>query len=207
MAGLDIVLDTLFNNPALPVVPILGFSDNFNRADGALGYTSGENKPWTFSAYPGTDVQAVISGNRMSWTGTTQYTVAHVDAGAANGTLKATLAVVDSAAGMRIAARVTNATNMILVRPDNTAGAEKLTLVKMISGTQTTVATSGTLGSLTGSVIEVVLNGTSISVKRNGVQVISPQTVTELATNTKHGVFINTGSPSARMDDVSFVAL
>ena len=44
MAGIDIILDTLFNNPNLPLDPVLGFFDDFNRADGPIGVTSGEGR-------------------------------------------------------------------------------------------------------------------------------------------------------------------
>src|SRR5699024_6868417 len=42
----DIVLNTVFNNPNLPIIPVPGFSDGFNRpvAD-SLGETD-TGKPW-----------------------------------------------------------------------------------------------------------------------------------------------------------------
>lgn len=49
--GLEIIIDTVFGNPALRQLPAaLGFADTFNRADGAFGLTEVGDKTWTAGA-------------------------------------------------------------------------------------------------------------------------------------------------------------
>lgn len=204
MSGIDIVLNTVFNNPSLPKVPIYGFYDDFERPDGPLGVTSREVKTWNEHPYPGTDIEAVISGGAVQSTGTTGWNVVTVDAKAPNGIFRTSMSNIDANSGIRVALRVTNATNFVFVR-FTTGGV--LRLESLISGVGTIIASSAPLEEHTNGVIEAVLDGPLISVKWNGEEVIPPTTVSALTGNTQHGFMLRSESPATRINEASFQAI
>lgn len=201
MSGIDIVLNTIFNNPSLPTVPVYGFSDNFERPNGPVGVTSREAKPWTEHVYPGSDVQALVDGGKLKATGTTFWKIFAVDAKSPNGTFRAAMSNIDANGGLRIALRVTNATNFLYVR--FVAGGV-LRLESLIGGAATVIASSAPITEFTNGVFEIVLDGPLVSVKWNGAEVIPPQTVTALSGNTQHGFMMRSESPNTRVESASF---
>lgn len=200
MSGIDIVLNTIFNNPSLPTVPVYGFSDDFERANGPVGVTSREAKPWIEHVYPGSDVQAVIDGGKLKATGSTFWKVLAVDAKSPNGTFRAAMSNIDANGGLRVALRVTNATNFLYIR----LVAGVIRLETLIGGTGTVIASSAPITEYTNGVFEVVLDGPLVSVKWNGAEVIPPQTVTDMSGNTQHGFMLRSESPNTRVDSASF---
>lgn len=203
MAGIDIVLNTVFNNPTLPVVPLYGFTDTFDRPDGPVGVTSREAKPWVKHEYPGSDVEAVIEGGKLKASGTSSWNVWAVDAKTPNGVFRAVFSGLDELGGIRVAVRVQNAGRLIFVRfvPNGV-----IRLSKFLTSVETTVATSATGTWSESGLLEVSMNDSSISVSWNGVQVIAPQTVTELSGNTNHGFMMRSESPNTRIDEAVFIA-
>lgn len=201
MSGIDIVLNTIFNNPSLPTVPVYGFSDDFERSNGPVGVTSREAKPWTEHVYPGSDVQAVIDGGKLKATGSTFWKVLAVDAKSPNGTFRVAMSSIDVNGGLRIALRVTNATNFLYVR--FVAGGV-IRLESLIGGTGTVIASSAPITGFTNGVFETVLDGDKVSVKWNGIEVIPPQTVTSMSGNTQHGFMLRSESPNTRVESASF---
>lgn len=209
MAGLEIILPTNFYNPLLPTVPVYGFKDTFNRADNStgLGYTSAEGKPWErlqgLNAFGAklTGNKAVpydISGNSAAWAAEV------VDAQTANGTLKATLVTPGSLAG-GLTFRAASNVDFLTLMMRSTSTNSSLVLAKKVAGVTTTIATSASQGlGVAGAVIEVVLSGTSVTVKVNGTTAIATQTVTEQVANTKHGLYLTQVSLDMAWDDVSF---
>jgi len=212
MTGFEIVVPVSFNNALLETVPVYGFSDNFNRADNpnGLGYTSGENKPWKryngLTAFGGRVVSNRAVPYDVTGAANGAWGAEVVNANAANGTLKATLVTAGSKFG-GLTFRASSNVDFLTLMMRTTGSNSTLVLAKKVANTTTTVATSATQGIATdGSVFEIVLSGTSITVKCNGVVVIPTQTVTELAGNTEHGLYFNQGSMDMVWDDVSFTA-
>lgn len=209
MAGLEIVLNTTFNNPLLPTVPVYGFSDNFNRADNAtgLGVTSGEAKAWQ-RIYGSNAFGAKLVGNKAvpdDISGVANAWGAEVvDAKASDGTLRATLVSPGSRSGGLIF-RATSNVDFLTLMMRSTASNSSLVLSKKVNNTSTTVAISSVQGLATaGAVFEVVLSGSSVTVKKDGVVVIPTQAITEQAANTKHGLYLTQTSLDMAWDDVSF---
>lgn len=203
MAGIDVVLDTIFNNPSLPVVPVYGFYDDFERPNGALGVTTREAKPWIEHTYPGANIAATIDSGKLKATGTTLWKVVAVDAKSPNGTFRAVVSSMDVNGGLRLAVRALNATNFLMIR---FVSGGVIRLGKFIAGAETVVANSAALTGFSSGVFEVVMNGTQVSVLWNGAQVIAPQTIPELAGNMQHGFMMRSESPNARVDEVAFRA-
>ncbi|UTM47041.1 hypothetical protein [Glutamicibacter mysorens] len=203
MAGIDIVLNTVFNNPTLPVVPIYGFTDTFDRPDGPVGVTSREAKPWIKHAYPGADIEAVIEEGKLKATGSTSWNVWAVDAKTPNGVFRAVFSGLDALGGVRVAVRAQNATNFIVVR---FLANGVIRLAKFISSTETEVAVTSAGAWTEAGVLEVGMDGASISVAWNGVQVISPRTINELSGMTDHGFMMRSESPNTRIDETAFIA-
>lgn len=209
MSGLNIVLDTQFNNTLLPTIPVIGFFDNFNRADGPVGVTSGEAKTWQAIAIAGTPGAFGLNvvSNTAQVTGTSGSNLTVVDALAADGTITARFTALSTDGGCRIAARSVDYNNTILYHVNNTAGAETVKVEKRVAGVSTTLGTSAAQGSLVNRNIQLVLAGNQVTAKVDGVTVLGPYTVTDLTGNTKHGLFVNAGLSKAwACDEIGFAA-
>lgn len=204
MSGIDIVLNTVFNNASLPKVTVFGFSDDFDRPDGQMGVTSREAKPWLEHAAPGSDIQALIESGKLKASGTSFWTVRTVDARSQNGTLRAPMSNIDTNGGLRLAFRVTNAMNFLYVR--FVAGGI-LRLESLIGGSSTVIASSAPIKEFTNGIFEVVMSGPDVSVYWNGHEAIPPQTVTAMSGNTQHGFMMRSESPDTRVECVSFQAV
>lgn len=196
---MDIVLDTVFGNPNLPVVPIPGFRDDFDRpAAASLGATT-DGKPWTYSGTPWR-----LTGNGTATSDPDGSLWAAVDALTPNGTVTGVVAKApsegsDSRFGLALRA-VDNANYIWLT--NNTA--DVLTLYVTVDGaTDSTTTITGQ--SLTdGSVITAVLDGPSITVLHNGVQV-HQQNVTQHATAQLFGFYARS-STDAEWESIEMTA-
>jgi hypothetical protein len=204
MAGIDIVLDTLFNNPNLPIDPVLGFFDDFNRADGPIGVTSGEGRAWSKLNILSGDGSAVVSSNQAAAAGTTGAYAYTVDAGTGNGTLSTTITTVSTDGNTRLLARFQDYDNTLMLTTVTATG--RMQLVKKVAAVSTTIGDIAiTSAQVNGKVLEIVMSGTSVSVKLDGATVIGPLTVTDLTANTKNGFYFNaTQSKTARYDNFRF---
>jgi hypothetical protein len=69
----------------------------------------------------------------------------------------------------------------------------------------TTIIQSAVLSLTTDAVVELVLNGTSVSAKLNGVEVIAPQTVTDFSTVTLHGLLSNSAETALTWKRIEFI--
>lgn len=159
--------------------------DTFTRADNAatMGSTEGAN-PRVWSALVG---GWGISGNMAALQTTAADSVAVVDAGVSDCTVSITIKTTVS--GQGVAFRCVDASNGW--RTAYFSGS--LYLQKKVTGTYTDVPGSPiVLAPADGDVIAVVLSGTSIIVKVNGVQKYSI-TDAQFQTATKHGL-AQTGS-------------
>jgi len=197
---MDIVLNTTFNNPALPAVPVYGFADDFNRADaGTLGSTSAEAKPWTIY---GTGAAWSITANQAGLTALTgSSAVAYVDAQKTDGILRATLAAVGAGKATGLAFRGSDLTNQFYLSRESST-ALKWSLFKRVAGTVTNLGNSGVLIAA-GDQLAVTLAGSNISVSINGVQAIAATDAAHAA-NKLHGLFGSSAELAAKWDNISF---
>jgi hypothetical protein len=161
-------------------------SDNFNRADGAIGTPSDGGSAWSVESGAW-----VVSSNRA--TVTSAGTIV-LECSASDGTVSAK--IYGAANSPAIVARYTNASNRILcgVDPWNA-----IALYRLESGSYNLLASSAP--PVAGDTVSLVLLGSSVKVLHNGAEVIS---VTESfnSTATKHGLSLS--GDSAQFDDFAF---
>ncbi len=172
-----------------------GILETFDRADAtSLGYTD-DLKGWGSYGVEGFGYgNWVVSGNAGGYNGGSARAIALVDGGKADGTFTAvigTLPINDEG----VVVRGTDANNHIAVVPYYGSGDYRVKLIKRVAGSASLLATS-TATAVAGDTLAVVLSGTSVSVNLNGTQIITPQTITDFSTITKHGLL---GSSSGKV--------
>lgn len=200
--GLEIVVNALFSNPALPTVPVLGFSDDFNRANSpTLGKTSKDQKQWMATG----QIQVGITNNEAVFNSRTGRGGVFINAGTPNGVFKATFAGRGAAENPSIALR------------SNAAGTETLVLSvglyagnlhyalssRTVAGGLALLSEKAGLDSAPGDVITVNLAGSSVKVSVNGVEIIAA-TDSLFAAQQHFGIYGDTASIGARWDNMSF---
>lgn len=195
---MDIVLNTIFNNPNLPIIPVPGFHDNFNRAASSTLGTTDDGKEWNFFGF----VPWKITANGTA-TGLGSGQHAAVDALTADGTLsvkvaKAATAAADKRAGLLF--RMTDRDNYYYLCP-NTSGV--LTLYGRVGAALTVNKSFAGVIPITGDTLAVVLSGAQVVIKVNGATV-GTETLPELVAATLHGLYSNASS-DAEWDSVEFI--
>jgi hypothetical protein len=176
-------------------------SDSFNRTDSniSLGntdsYNGGTTKTWgvygpsaTLPTYGISSNQAYMVSNNG---GFTNNNFAGINIGVSDVTYKVTLATASAACYFVLRASDNN--HYVRLSTGN-----PYTLVTYNNGTFTTISTAS-VGSATGDVISITLNGTSITVSKNGTEIISA-TSTFNQTSTIFG-FSGQGSTANRFDN------
>lgn len=200
---MDIVLNTVFNNSALPKVQFPGFSDNFNAADGALDYTPG-GKAWIKASGTGsgTPVWERVSG-AAKLQSPSPNSIAVVDGLAADGVLTTTIGSI----GINQAAivlRYVDRSNYIFL--GMASSGTRYQLRKLVGGSATNLANSTTTAT-NGDVVAITMAGSAISVEVNGVAVDSLSVaVTDFQASTKHGIYAASTDYGATFDGISFAA-
>lgn len=173
---MDIILNTTFDNPRLPIAMRLGFRDSFERDAGTLIKTDdGKNWEQIGTAWGTTgDGAATGSGEVFA------------DALSADGTLTVKLRKVDTAGDKRggIGFRAMDRNNYIRIS-HNTTGT--LTFYVIENGSAVVSESTGaTLAD--GDVLAVSGQGTAIVIQINGSTVFTYDT-TAYQTATKHGLY------------------
>lgn len=194
---MDIILNTTFNNPRLPVVPLLGFLDDFNRPGAlGLGHTA-DNKPWEYS---GSLAWSITENQTAASLGGSMFAVA--EGNTPNGTLMAVVAKAPSDNDYRagLALRVKDAGNMLWVSP-NTAGS--LTFYGRLEGSTTINEPIGG-GLADGDVLSVEMSGSNFTVKLNG-DTVHTTTVPIHAEETRHGLMAFSSRVDAEWDSIEFI--
>ena len=173
-------------------------TDNFNRANDAttLNTPSGGGGAW--NAITGT---WGVDTNRAYCVSGGDGACAALDSTTSDVDVQATFAVNQSTTGLM--ARAADTDNYILAQSN--AGAYDL--YKKVASIFTALFTGqGTAAD--GDVVKLRCSGTSVSLFVNGAQVGTTQTVTQLATNTLHGLRNGSSAGSlARWDDFSVTDL
>lgn len=196
------VLDTTFTVPGLPTIPVYGFSDTFTRPNApTLGVTSGESKAWRILT-AGATVTAGIENNCLYAyrSGASTLAVAVVDAGLSDGTFRAKVAAIGDNIGGIVLRVGSDPNSSLTLNTRFAAGNNRYLLNQVINGVATQLGFSAAM-SATGDLVEVVLSGTSVIVRINGITQITATTT--ILTGTSHGFNINIGT-TIRWDDASF---
>lgn len=191
-----------------PTLPVLGgddawFVDTFTRPDAAtLGSTEGSTpRPWSAWTQSGTPVTGVTGGEGFAYRAEgAGHTLAIVDATTPDGTLTLTMGTSATGAQVGPVFRATDVVNYY--RLVNAQGVE-YRLQKFVGGAVTLLGTATGVTPATGDVIQVVLNGPSITVRINGVQAITASDTHNQAA-TRHGFYNNVQGSTIR--DVRFAA-
>lgn len=191
-------------NPNLPLTPAPGFADSFNRPDGPLGTATSGDVWTTWPVSTATTVGQIVSGAATNTAGTgVAYPV--LDAALGNGIYTATVKTVgDRAGGIMI--RGIDASNVIQLALRVSAGDAHYRLQRVTAGVSSTLATAATAVSTDGDVIQITINGESISVKINGTVALAATSAQGL-TATRHGLYMLGTSTGITWDDISFTAL
>lgn len=178
-------------------------ADNFDRANSStsLGSTSTGAVPW--SALSGTWGILTNRGYVAVSIGGGGQNEAVVDTGSADGTTGVKLATVGAAAFFGLCFRATDASNHYVFEGSNGTRAR---VYKKVAGAYTLLGQSAEnvyYASL--DLIEVVLSGSSITVKRNGATLVALSDAT-YTTQTKHGLHLvgSSSSNSTYFDDFVF---
>lgn len=167
--------------------------DSFDRADATSLGTADTGQTWTipFDGVGIKDNQAYMP--TINWN-----CMAYIDAGVADGIkLSMTLDVIHGAAECSILVKYQDASNYNFVQ----LAYGNIYIKKKVANTVTTVDTTAhTL--VAGQKLSVVVDGTTYSTYIDGVQK-SSATVSELASNTKSGIYMATGAGTAdpRLND------
>lgn len=188
VTAIDAAGNASAQSAAVSVTPVVVYAkDSFNRANGAAGSTEVGGYAWTANP-TGDQASWGINSNRMSKLNTFVLTAPKellIDDGQANGTIKVTFVSANTGVS-GIAFRVTSdLSSGFLASRDSASGTYT---IKHRSGTTyTTLYTSSGIGAA-GDVVQVVLNGTSISLKVNGTTLTTITSSLSL-TGTKHGLW------------------
>lgn len=171
-------------------------ADSFNRADATtLGTTETGAKVWTVPG--GTSTTQIVS-NQAKCTAVTPGSAnggAVVDAAVSDGTIKATLSILSTHGISYRRATATTATGYIAWRNGSNYTISKQTGLNAF----TALASSAGVTPAANDVLEVVLNGASMKLRVNGVEVIS--TTDSTYTGTFHGYW--SSAANSIVDDFS----
>lgn len=174
-----------------------GFTDNFDRPDGPMGSTA-NGKNWSTN-YSGWQIVGNKAG-RPSAT-STGYTV--VDSGLFNGVFTVTMkGVFDKNAGLVF--RYFDGSNFLRLNWSGTGNQPK---IDAVVSNVSYGAVTGTGGAWTdGDVIQITMNENAVSVKKNGIEIVSGN-FSQSYGNSKAGFIGTSTSTGCYFDNVSFVSL
>jgi hypothetical protein len=174
-------------------------SDSFNRVNNttSLGttdsYAGGTAKAWQIfgnAVYGINNNQAYVSQIASSGHGS-----AYVEVNKADVAITVTFSNIDPAEFPKIAFRIVDAENMLMLMADTGTG--NYLLYKYVSGSSTDIATGTTFTN--GDTIRVEASGSNIKVFKNGTNIINV-TETSYQTATKHGLMLYK-YPNSRLDN------
>lgn len=201
---LNAILGDLVPDVTIPVdPPDVLLSDDYNRADGAVGASPTGGLTLTVT---GTATPAIVS-NQLSASAATGTAYATYDVGVANGVFKIKLGNRQSAAGFGIPIRFASTTNHLLLCRVS-SGTQNWRLIKRVASTTAVDVYVSSAPMTAGDTFEITLNGTAISITLNGSAFWSG-TVTDHATNTKFGTMFTSVdiAGATSFDNISFTEL
>lgn len=171
--------------------------DNFTRADASsLGTTSTGSKTWTSAAFGITSNQAVIKGSPADG-----VQIAYVDSAVADCTVSVKLSAVTASADFYGPfVRHDGSGNGYLIQINGPTS--QIGVFKRTSGSNTLLGSNVAYTPAVNDVLEVVLLGTAITLKVNGVTK-SAVTDSTYQTATRHGFWAYVGAGATKFDDFS----
>ena len=191
---MDIILNTIFNNPNLPVIQKPGISDGFNRPAGTLTKTD-DSKDWV----------QIGSSWVTNGDGTASGAGAVLADGlASDGALTCVIERINSNGGdLRCGAilRAVDRSNYLRASV-NTVG--NLTLYTIVNGLSTEAITATGSDPKDGDTLTAFLNGENITLTLNG-EVVLTHTTNAYMEETQYGLY-SQSSNSARFSSIEFVA-
>jgi hypothetical protein len=192
-------------SPLNPIKDLPGFTDNFNRASGdAIGFTSGENRPYLLAG-TGTAPSWKINstGGAYLASGSGGLNVAVLNGLSPDGTLQVTAKTLGSSRRGGLAFRYRDIDNLfMLYQASNTS---PLGVYRRLNGATAVQVAISTYTPADGDVYQVILAGNNIQVLVNGAQIMS-LTDSNLASETRHGLYGSSLAFSMMWDDLSFTA-
>lgn len=206
---MDIILNTHFNNPNLPVVPLPGFYDDFTGGGGdyyTLGVTH-ENKPWDYMGGIGWYQRSDDTATGAGYVGDQRRSeLAVVNGHASHGALTAQIAlasVQDNRYGLAV--RVTDNQNFIYIAQNSIASA--INVYERVGGNATVIAQANGATLNDGDVLEVRFLNDQIEVRLNSATIMTA--TSNLNVNATHHGFFNwssdtTGVANPRWDWIRF---
>lgn len=197
------VIPGIFTTPGLPTLGLKGFSDAFTRPDAAtLGVVEGfPRRPWAVWVQSGTAIHGIAGGEGYAYRDTPGHTLATVDAEAADGTLEVTMGTVAAGAQAGPLFRAVDDSNYI--RLVHAQSSSEYRLQKFEGGTLTRLDEGFAVAAAEGDRVRIILDGPSITVIVNDVQVGQFTDATHQDA-TRHGFYNNTQGSTIR--DVKFTA-
>lgn len=191
---MDIILNTIFNNPNLPVIQKPGIIDNFNRPAGVLTKTD-DNKDWVqFGSAWATNGDGTASGSGevladgLASDGALTCVIEQINSNGGDSRCGAILRAVDRSNHLRVSV--------------NTVG--KLTLYTIVNGSSSEAITATGSDPKDGDILTAFLNGDKITLTLNG-EVVLTHTTTAYMEETQYGLYSHS-SNSARFSSIEFVA-
>lgn len=206
---MDIILNTAFNNPTLPVIPVPGFYDDFTGGGGGyetLGVTH-EGKPWDYMGGIGwfqRDDNTATGAGLVQEVNRSELAV--VDGVSSHGVLTAKIfqeSIQDYRYGLAI--RVRDNQNFIWIAQNSTADA--INIYERVDNQNTVIAraTGSTLNA--GDVLEARFQEDFIEVRLNSTTIMTAVSAFNI-TATRHGFFnwssLTTGIANPRWDWIRF---
>lgn len=183
-----------------------GFIDEFERGVTVVGLAATDDgKTWIYPSASSASWRANASG-AAGYIGAGARNLAVVEGGSPNGTLKTTVGAI-SGFGSGAALRAQDTDNYIGLMFNTAAANGQLDLHKRVGGTRTSLGQSAVGAVAVDSVIEIVLAGSTITVKVNGSTVITTSSATDFLTVTRHGILGTVdGVTDQLMKRIEFVA-
>jgi hypothetical protein len=172
-------------------------TDNFNRADGAIGTPSDAGSAWVqnLGTWNVLTNQARITTNDTHATCVLESSVSNVE-------VQATIPTVGGGVGHSIVARCADSSNFIMFQIKSAS----VEMWKRVGGSFTQLGTTVSNTFVANDVIKLTCDGNTINGYVNGVLKIGPITESAGSTNTKHGLYANQNS-TGRFDDFSITEI
>lgn len=200
---MDIILNTLFNNPKLPVP---GFADDFNRAASStsMGNTSRDGKPWRAVKWGSNDPVWGITSNGTAQlvTASSNHQAVVVDSESSDGALEATIVTVSPTNWGGLAARVIDSRNLVVLR-ETGRGSSAIALYEFVDGTQKLLGQGGQVAA--GDRLRIEFVGSTVEAYQNGEKIISA--TTSVIDGQAHGLYAynpSQGNPASEWDEIKF---
>lgn len=173
--------------------------DNFTAADSSSSLSSRSTSTGSYAWSVGAGTWGILSNRAYESAGAGQVNYATVNAGVSDCTVSATIQAATTTAYYGVCGRMNTATgDGYLIQINH--GASTIEISKRTSGSLSILGSNASYTAVNGDVISLVMSGSSLIAKVNGVTKVTTTDSSYIA-NTKHGIWTYFNSP--RFDDFS----